>query len=191
MRVTGGNLRGRRLRSPQGGLRPSSDRVREAVFARLDDVDGCAVLDLYAGTGALGIEAVSRGATTAVFVERAARCLPVLRANVTALGSSADTRVVADDAPRAVKRLARAGQRFDLVFVDPPYASGEIARALEAIAGSDVLKDGAMVVVESGRRQPPVRVPGLAVLDERRYGDTLISRLVAEGTAATGGAKGG
>ncbi len=191
MRVTGGNLRGRRLRSPQGGLRPSSDRVREAVFARLDGIDGCAVLDLYAGTGALGIEAVSRGATTAVFVERAARCLRVLRANVTALGSSADTRVVADDAPRAVKRLARAGQRFDLVFVDPPYASGEIARALEAIAGSDVLKDGAMVVVESGRRQPPVPIAGLAVLDERRYGDTLISRLVAEGTAATGGAKGG
>ena len=191
MRVTGGNLRGRRLRSPQGGLRPTSDRVREAVFARLDDIDGCAVLDLYAGTGALGIEAVSRGATTAVFVERAVRCLSVLRANVTALGSGADTRVVADDAPRAVKRLARAGQRFDLVFVDPPYASGETARALEAIAGSDVLTDGAMVVVESGRRQPPVPVPGLAVLDERRYGDTLISRLVVAETAATGGSEGG
>lgn len=181
LRVTGGRLGGRRLRVPRGGLRPTSDRIREAVFGRLENLEGAAVLDLYAGTGALGIEAISRGASSAVFVERAARCLSVLRDNVSALGLDDAVQIVSGDAPRAVRRLGKAGERFDLVLVDPPYASAEAPRALEALVAAGVLARGATVVVERGRCHPLPVVRGLALLDERRYGDTVITRLAAVG----------
>ncbi len=179
LRVTGGRLGGRRLRAPRGGLRPSADRVREATFARLGDLEGAVVLDLYAGSGALGVEAISRGAARVVFVERAPRCVSVLRANIEALGLGAVARVVRGDAPRSVERLGRAGRRFDLVLLDPPYASDEAGRALEALVASGVLEKGAMVVLESGRRHSVPQVAGLVPLDERRYGETVITRLCA------------
>jgi len=179
LRVTGGRLGGRRLRSPSGGLRPTSDRVREALFARLGELSGMAVLDLYAGTGALGAEAISRGAGAVVYVERAPRCLAALRANLQALGIEAISRVIADDAARAVRRLGRRGERFDLLLLDPPYASDEVRRALEAVSDSGVLAEGAMVVVEHGKRHALPAVAGLVVLDARRYGDTVITRLTA------------
>jgi 16S rRNA (guanine966-N2)-methyltransferase len=160
-------------------VRPSADRVREATFARLGDLEGAAVLDLYAGSGALGVEAVSRGAAAVVFVERAPLCLSVLRANIESLGLGPIARIVRGDAPRAVERLGRSGDHFDLVLLDPPYASHEVGRALEALVASGVLAAGAMVVVESGRRHPVPEVAGLASIDERRYGDTVITRLSA------------
>jgi 16S rRNA (guanine(966)-N(2))-methyltransferase RsmD len=191
LRVTGGWLGGRRLRCPSGGLRPTSDRVREALFARLGELSGLAVLDLYAGTGALGVEAISRGADAVVYVERAPRCLAALRANLEALGLEAVSRVIADDAPRAVRRLGRRGERFDLLLLDPPYASDELARALRAVSESGVLAEGAMVVVEHGKRHALPAVAGLVVLDARRYGDTVITRLTAaEAGEEEGGCKG-
>ena len=179
LRVTGGTLGGRRLRAPRGGVRPSADRVREATFARLGDLAGAAVLDLYAGSGVLGVEAISRGAASVVFVERAPGSLSVLRANVELLGLGPVARIERGDAPRTVRRLGRSGQRFDLVLLDPPYAGDELGRALEALVASGVLARGAMVVVESGRHHPVPEVAGLAPLDERRYGDTVITRLSA------------
>ena len=179
LRVTGGTLGGRRLRAPRGGVRPSADRVREATFTRLGDLAGAAVLDLYAGSGVLGVEAISRGAASVVFVERAPGSLSVLRANVELLGLGPVARIERGDAPRTVRRLGRSGQRFDLVLLDPPYAGDELGRALEALVASGVLARGAMVVVESGRRHPVPEVAGLAPLDERRYGDTVITRLSA------------
>ncbi len=179
LRVTGGRLGGRRLRSPSGGLRPTADRVREALFARLGELSGVAVLDLYAGTGVLGVEAVSRGADAVVYVEHAPRCLAAIRANLEALGIEAVSRVIADDVPRAVRRLGRSGERFDLLLLDPPYASDEARRALEAVSESGVLAEGAMVVVEHGKRHALPAVAGLVVLDTRRYGDTVITRLTA------------
>ncbi len=179
LRVTGGTLGGRRLRAPRGGVRPSADRVREATFTRLGDLAGAAVLDLYAGSGVLGVEAISRGAASVVFVERAPGSLSVLRANVELLGLGPVARIERGDAPRTVRRLGRNGQRFDLVLLDPPYAGDELGRALEALVASGVLARGAMVVVESGRRHPVPEVAGLAPLDERRYGDTVITRLSA------------
>jgi 16S rRNA (guanine(966)-N(2))-methyltransferase RsmD len=160
-------------------VRPTSDRVREALFARLGDLSGMAVLDLYAGTGALGVEAISRGADAVVYVERAPRCLAALRANLEALGIEAVSRVIADDAPRALRRLGRSGERFDLLLLDPPYAGDELRRALEAVSESGVLAEGAMVVVEHGKRHALPGVAGLVVRDARRYGDTLITRLTA------------
>jgi 16S rRNA (guanine(966)-N(2))-methyltransferase RsmD len=175
MRITGGSLRGRRLRVPRVRARPTADRVREALFARLD-LEGASVLDLYAGSGALGIEALSRGAQSVVFVERSARCRAVLRENLVALALEARAEVVAADAVRALRRLSEQGRRFDLALLDPPYASDEAPRALAALARSELLPEGAMVVVESSRRRPPAAVEGLEVLDERRYGDTLVTR---------------
>jgi 16S rRNA (guanine966-N2)-methyltransferase len=160
--------------------------VRVALFARLGDLEGASVLDLYAGTGALGIEAISRGARSVVFSERAPRSLKVLRENLAALGLLAQARVLGGDVVRSVARLGREGAGFDLALLDPPYAADEVGRALEALVAAGVLVPGATVVVESGRRHPVPDVEGLAVVDERRYGDSRITRLTAD-AAARGG----
>jgi 16S rRNA (guanine966-N2)-methyltransferase len=180
MRVTGGRLGGRRLRAPRAGARPTSDRVREALFARLDP-EGADLLDLFAGTGALGIEALSRGADRATFVERSARCARVLRQNLEELGLASRCEVVVAEVPGALARMGERGRRFDLVLLDPPYASDEASGALAALVRSELLREGAIVVVESSRRRPPSAVPGLEAIDERRYGDTLITRFRAVG----------
>lgn len=176
MRITGGELSGRRLRAPRGAVRPTADRVREALFARLGPLAGARVLDLFAGSGALGIEALSRGAGGAVFVDRSASAVAQVRANLRALGLETRARVWHLDALRAVERLASAGERFELVFVDPPYASDLARRALERLAEAGLLAPDGLVVVEEDRRHPPAEVPGLVRVDERRYGDTRVSR---------------
>ena len=190
MRVTGGTLGGRRLRAAAAGTRPTSDRVRVALFARLGDLEGARVLDLYAGTGALGIEALSRGARGVVFIERAQRSLAVLRANLESLELTTVARILAGESVGGVRRLGREAARFDLALLDPPYAAGEVGRALEALVASKILAPGALVVVESGRRHPVPGVEGLAPIDERRYGDTVITRLAAAGHAERAGSAG-
>ena len=147
----GRRLAGRRLRAPRGGLRPTADRVRESVFARLGELEGVAVLDLYAGTGALGIEALSRGAASLVSVERARGVVAVIRANLEALDLRSVSRVMAIDVVGAVRSLGRAGAHFDLVLADPPYAAGEALAALEALVEAEVLAPGAVVVLERGK----------------------------------------
>lgn len=178
MRVTGGELRGRRIRVPRSSaVRPTADRVREALFARLGDLDGVRALDLFGGSGALGIEALSRGAAYVVFVERSTPVAAVLHANLVEIGVLERARVVRGDAVGVVRRLAAAGERFDLALLDPPYAEPETAdRALRALATSGILAPRATVVVEASRRHAPQPVEGLVVVDERRYGDTVIHR---------------
>jgi 16S rRNA (guanine966-N2)-methyltransferase len=171
MRIVAGRYGGRRLTAPPGrATRPTSDRVREALFGILGPLDGARVLDLYAGSGALGIEALSRGAASAVFVERDPRAAAVLRANLAALGIEADVRRT--DALAALRDARARGATYDLVLCDPPYrlAPG-LGRPLgEALAA--VLAEGARVVTESDRRAPlDLDIP---LTDERRYGDTLI-----------------
>jgi 16S rRNA (guanine(966)-N(2))-methyltransferase RsmD len=160
--------------------------VRESLFAWLGDREGARVLDLCAGTGALGIEALSRGAASVVFVERSARVCTSLKGNLEGLGLAARARVRRGDAIRTLQRLGREGARFDLVLVDPPYATGESSGILEALGQADVLAEDAEVVVEYARRHPFCEVPGLATLEERRYGDTVIARLAA---VRTGGSR--
>ncbi len=188
VRVTGGRLCGRRLKAPRDGVRPTSDRVRESLFSRLEGLEGASVLDLYAGTGVLGVEAISRGASRLVSVERAPRALETLRRNLADLGLGETAQVIADDAPRAVRRLAEAGERFDLVLLDPPYDCEELARALEAISRSGVLAERGRVVAEHSRRHAVAAVAGLVAFDQRRYGDTTITQLEAGRSAETGGA---
>jgi 16S rRNA (guanine966-N2)-methyltransferase len=172
MRVVAGRYGGRRLRPPGGtGTRPTADRVREALFALLGDVRGLSVLDLFAGSGALGIEALSRGAVAATFVDSAPRAVRAVRDNLVALAIT-DAIVRRQDA-RAFLRNARAqGRQYDLVFLDPPYrrAAG-LARELSSLL-SPVLAARARVVCESDRRAPLDLA--LPITDERLYGDTLI-----------------
>jgi 16S rRNA (guanine966-N2)-methyltransferase len=172
--VIAGAYGGRRLEAPRGqATRPTADRVREALFSILGDVQQLEILDLFAGSGALGIEALSRGAARAVFVERAPRALDALRANLDALGIDRDRAEVRALDARAAARTARTrGETYDLVFLDPPYrqAAG-FGRALsESLAA--LLASGGRIVGESDRRAPMNLA--LPVVDERRYGDTLI-----------------
>jgi 16S rRNA (guanine966-N2)-methyltransferase len=179
MRVTGGRLGGRRLVAPPKGVRPTADRVRESLFARLLDLDGVNVLDLYAGTGALGIEALSRGAAHVVFVERSNASLSALRRNLLALELDDCTRVVRGDVRSALRRLAGERMRFDLVLADPPYDDRAIAAPLALLVSGGLLAPGATVVVERSRRHPLPAVSGLVSLGSRRYGDTELEWLGA------------
>ncbi|PPK98548.1 16S rRNA (guanine966-N2)-methyltransferase [Kineococcus xinjiangensis] len=175
-RIVAGAAGGRTLRVPPGaGTRPTSDRVREALFSRLealDVVDGARVLDLYAGSGALGLEAVSRGAASAVLVESARAAAAVARANAAALGLP-EVRVVADRVERYLAAASPAG--FDLVFADPPYPLGEQDLAAVLAALAPALAPRALVVVERSSRSPePTWPAGWEVEDSRRYGETAL-----------------
>ncbi|MEN8160224.1 MAG: 16S rRNA (guanine(966)-N(2))-methyltransferase RsmD [Myxococcota bacterium] len=180
MRVTGGRFAGRRLRVPRDGVRPSADRVRESLFARLGDLAGQRVLDLYAGSGALGFEALSRGAAHVTFVDRSRAALDVIRENAEALGVAEEVTLRREPAEVCLKRLT-GGAPFDLVLMDPPYADRGVPGVLGSLARSGLLAPAGLVVVESDRRHAPGSIEGLAALDERRYGDTLISRYVPAG----------
>jgi 16S rRNA (guanine966-N2)-methyltransferase len=176
VRVIAGRFGGRRLRAPKGTdiTRPTSDRVREALYAMLGDVEQAQVLDLFAGTGALGIEALSRGAKRAVFVERDRGALAALTSNLKALGLEAsEAEVRRGDALQALRSARARAETYDLVLIDPPYRrAGAWGRELP-VALEPLLAPKARVVVESDRRAPLV-LPW-EIEKERRYGDTSIT----------------
>jgi 16S rRNA (guanine966-N2)-methyltransferase len=175
MRVIAGRLGGRRLKAPRGTVtRPTSDRVRESVFALLGDLHGARVLDLFAGAGGLGIEALSRGAARAVFVDRDPRALRALKGNLAALEIASEVAEVRRADALAALRSARARQEtYDLVFIDPPYGQAhEWGPELSTVL-PQLLAPAARVVVESDRRAPLELQLQLDV--DRRYGDTLIT----------------
>jgi 16S rRNA (guanine966-N2)-methyltransferase len=172
VRIVAGEWGGRRLQAPPGAAtRPTSDRVREALFSVLGErVAGARVLDLFAGSGALGLEALSRGAAEATFVDAAPGAVRAVRANLAALGADAEVR--RQDARRFLDGASAAARQYDLVFLDPPYRLAEtLARELSERVPA-VLAPGAAVVAESDRRSPLHL--DLPLHDERRYGDTLI-----------------
>jgi 16S rRNA (guanine966-N2)-methyltransferase len=190
MRVIAGSLGGRRLVAPRGAAtRPTSDRVREALFSVLGDLRYLRVLDLYAGTGALGIEALSRGAAKAVFVENARPALDALRTNLAALGVEAKAQVVSSRVERALATLAR-DPPFDLVFIDPPYAD-----AAGALSTADRLlvrpaSGVSRVVLEHASKDRPRVPPGLHLLSTRTYGDTALAFFEMSAGSAVGGGEG-
>ncbi len=176
MRVIAGRFGGRRLQAPRGrATRPTSERVREALFSMLGALEGELVLDLFAGTGALAIEALSRGAGRAVLVERDTRALAALRANLAALELGPEqAEVRRDEALRALRTARERAETYDLLFVDPPYShAGVLGRELAA-ALPPLLAPQARVVVESDRRTAPPDLR-LEVELQRRYGDTVIT----------------
>jgi 16S rRNA (guanine966-N2)-methyltransferase len=170
VRVVAGEFRGRRLHAPAGSsTRPTADRVREALFSILGPLDGLRVLDLFAGSGALGIEALSRGAREAVFVDSDSRAIAAIRRNLEAVGS--DAPVHRRDALAYLRNAS--GGPYDLVFLDPPYSSaselaGPLTERLPAVLTQD-----ARIVFESDKRNPLEL--SLPLLDERVYGDTRIA----------------
>ncbi|WP_199430370.1 16S rRNA (guanine(966)-N(2))-methyltransferase RsmD [Qaidamihabitans albus] len=177
-RIVAGKAGGRRLRVPPRGTRPTSEKVREALFNALEvagELTGARVLDLYAGSGALGLEALSRGAAEALFVEADRRAAEILRSNVGALGLGGSVRH-----GKAETVLAEpAAEPFDLVVADPPYAAGDdrLAAVLAALAGGGWIADGGLVVVERAWRDgEPAWPPGFAPLRAKRYGDTGLFR---------------
>lgn len=176
-RIIAGLAGGRRLAVPPRGTRPTSDRVREAVFNALQarrDLEGARVLDLYAGSGALGLEALSRGAAHVRFVESDRRAAAVLRRNVEALGLHG-AEVTAR--PAAAVLQGDPGLPYDVVLADPPYAldDGELSEVFTALAGGGWLASGALLVVErSSKTVPPTWPNGVVALTQRRYGDTAV-----------------
>jgi 16S rRNA (guanine966-N2)-methyltransferase len=157
-------------------VRPTSDRVREAIFSILGDrVAGAKVLDLFAGTGAMAIEALSRGASEAVIVESSPRAVEVLKANLAAVGAER-AACLSMDYRKALRHLAARGEKFSLAFLDPPYGKGLVERAAAELARGGVLRPGAVVVAESAARDPRESVPeGWIPAADRRYGDTRIT----------------
>jgi 16S rRNA (guanine966-N2)-methyltransferase len=176
VRVVAGEFKGRRLYAPRGArTRPTADRVREALFSMLGDVSGARVLDLYAGSGALGIEALSRGAASALFVERDRQALAALRRNLQALRSPLDATGTGAEvrAQDVAGFLARPEGAFDLVFCDPPYDDAPRVAATLSKALPAILAEDARIVTESDKRNPLILPMPLVV--ERTYGDTRIA----------------
>ena len=175
LRVVAGSLRGRNLAGPPAGVRPTSDRVRESIFGRLGALEGATVLDLFAGTGALGIEALSRGADRLVALDRSLPSVKVIQRNFDELGVASQARVMRVDVRTGLRRLARDGERFELVFLDPPYAEqGELRAVLEALVACDILGPAARVIVEGPKSHSLPGVPGLSLETTRQYGDTAV-----------------
>ncbi len=184
MRIVAGTHRGRRIAAPAGrATRPTSDRVREAIFAIVGPVDGVDVLDLFAGSGALGLEALSRGAATATFVDRSPRAADAIRANAAALGLEGRARVVRRDWRAALAAERAAGRRFGLCLCDPPYSLvPRIAGGMGA-ALSPLMSPGGTVVIERPSTVPDPVPEGLRIASrtDRAYGDTALSVLRLEG----------
>lgn len=189
MRIVAGYWKGRKLAAPAGmQTRPTSDRVREALFSSLasrlgDDLGGTAVLDLFAGTGALGFEALSRGATTAVFVEHDPKALRALHANVGTLEAGPRIRIVAGEAARYVSAPTAGDGPFGLLFLDPPYRidAAEVRGLIDALADRGFLEPGCVIVWERASEGEADWPPGIEPVSAKRYGDTTVDLAVWRG----------
>ncbi len=175
MRIVSGSIKGRRLFAPSGlALRPTPGKVRSALFNILSEqIAEASFLDLYAGTGAMGLEALSRGAKQVTFVEQVPRHLQYLRKNIAACGMAAQSRVRG----MAVEDFLRAsGQRFDLVFLDPPYTSDAFEKILPSLRSGDMIADTGCVIIEHfHKRALPEMIGKIGFLKQYRYGETLLS----------------
>jgi 16S rRNA (guanine966-N2)-methyltransferase len=190
VRVISGTFRGRKLSAPKGmQTRPTSDRVKEAMFniiASLDLLEDATVLDLFAGSGALGIEALSRNACSCTFVEHDRTAIEVLRQNLSITGCGSSTEIISMDVTRALRLLASKARRFSLIFLDPPYASSNAYKTAMEHISDGLLKDNGLLVTESASaKQLPERVGRLTRSDRRVYGDTALDFFILEQTDAT------
>jgi len=178
LRIIAGGAHGRRLRVPSGRTRPTSSLVRGALFNMLEHRGWLAdayILDLYAGSGALGIEALSRGARAVVFVEANSGVLRTLRDNLAASGFAQRAEVLATPAERALRTLERRGTQVDGVIADPPYGLGCVQRLVDQLAAGSVLCSEGWVAVEHATREAPEVPPGLTLAASRRHGGTTLT----------------
>jgi 16S rRNA (guanine966-N2)-methyltransferase len=181
MRIIGGNLKGKKLAAVRGmDIRPTADRTREAIFNIIAaKVDGANILDLFAGTGAFGLEALSRGAATAVFIDNASQAIKTIEKNITACRVQDRARVIRWDIIRNLHCLGFAAiTAFDIVFLDPPYHHNAVIATLSNLVHTEKLISGAIVIAEHAPSETITDPPdGLALIDQRKYGKTLVSFL--------------
>jgi 16S rRNA (guanine966-N2)-methyltransferase len=181
MRIIGGRSKGRVLASPKGqAIRPTSDRVKESLFNILnilqDKMGGKIVLDLFAGTGNLGIEALSRGAKKVIFVEKERQALGLIQRNLVQFGLEERSEILPRDVSRAIGILNQRGERFDLILMDPPYEKGLIRKTLLELNSHKIHHKDSILVIEHNRREPlPQNLEGWNLIRQRRMGDTVIS----------------
>ncbi|PIV23264.1 MAG: 16S rRNA (guanine(966)-N(2))-methyltransferase RsmD [Deltaproteobacteria bacterium CG03_land_8_20_14_0_80_45_14] len=183
MRIISGTSRGRKLVTPRNHfLRPTSDRVKESLFNILrEEMGGKVVLDLFAGTGNLGIEALSRGAKKAIFVEKGRQALRLIQRNLTQFGLEEQSEILPKDANRAIGILKQRGECFDLIFMDPPYEKGLIQKTLMQLNFHQIYHKDSILVIEHNRREPlPYIMDGWNLIRQRRIGDTVISFLTPQ-----------
>ena len=179
MRIIGGKARGRRLNLPRGyRLRPTSCRIREALFNILPPMEGMSFLDLYAGSGAIGLEALSRGAAKVVFVEKNKALADVIKGN---LGGEFEGRyeILAVEGKRGIRALGKKGMRFDFLFADPPYERGFVRETLRCIGEESLLSEDSLVIIQHSIREglEQRQVLQFILMDQRRYSDTILSFL--------------
>jgi 16S rRNA (guanine966-N2)-methyltransferase len=177
LRIAGGSIRGRKLAGPKGlEFRPTTGRIREFVFFALrETIPDARFLDLFAGTGSLGLEALSRGAGRGVFVEGARRGIDILERNIETCGFGGRARILCDDVFAALRELGRRGELFDVVFADPPFKEMLRSRIQSAVEQSAVLKPGGILMLEHDRRDPAGEGIRLVLTDQRRFGDCTVS----------------
>ncbi len=182
MRVIAGSARGHRLTAPKSPrVRPALDKVKGAIFNLLFDVGGTRALDLFAGSGAIGIEALSRGATSAVFVEEWGMAADSIRKNLDHCKLADRAEILRMSVARAIDFLSRRGEKFELIFVDPPYLKDLVNPTLLSLAESGIAAEGAVVVVEHHPKEEISPPDGLSLTDSRKYGQTLVSFLRRKG----------
>lgn len=178
MRVIAGELKGRRLSSIDTDLiRPTSDRVKEALFSILGDlVIDCNFLDLFAGSGSVGIEAYSRGAKEVVFVDSHLSSIKILKKNLEKVGILNDTEVIHDDFAAAIEILSRRGRKFDIIFIDPPYGQGLSIEAARKIIKNNLLSKSGVIIIEHGAKEIiPEEIDILEKFKEKKYGNIFLS----------------
>ena len=177
MRIIAGTKRGQPIAAPKGrDTRPTLDRVKESLFGIIQfEIAGKTVLDLFAGSGNLGLEALSRGAEHAVFNDAARESAAVVRTNVERLGFLRQSTRYSLDYRAAIQAAARAGFRFGLVFLDPPYRAGFLEETLAALKTAEVLAPGCRIIAEHAANLPPETPPGFTLCDRRKYGTAGLS----------------
>jgi len=181
MRIISGTSKGRKLITPKRySIRPTSDRVKESLFNILGgEVEGKVVLDLFAGTGNLGIEALSRGAMRVIFVEKGRQALRLIQSNLNQFGLADRSDIIPKDVSRAIGILKQREECFDLILMDPPYEKGLIQRTLMKLHTHPIYHTGSMLVIEHNRREPLPRILyGWNLIRQQKIGDTLLSFLI-------------
>ncbi len=178
LKIVAGSAKGRKLRGPKSqGIRPAAARVRESLFQILGDLQGKKVLDLFAGTGSMGLEALSRGADEAVFVDPNQAAVSLLFHNLKATGFQDRSHILKKKAAAAVEILHKKGFRYDLIFLDPPYDKGFVDATLKKLKSHPLLAEGGLLLCEHSPREIPAFLSGLEVADERKYGQTIVTFL--------------
>lgn len=177
MRIISGTAKGRRLFTPKSqAIRPASDKVKGAIFNILGDISGTYVLDLFAGTGSVGLEAASRGAASVSLVDDGRESLGLLKKNIEQTQLQNNCQIIRGHIPTVLSKIKKPIPQFDLIFVDPPYDKNLIFPALDSLLFNKLIDDETLVIIEHSPREKPEH-PKLSLVDERKYGQTLISFL--------------